>query len=39
MDKSYIKLYESIGGNRIQVIKLKGLPCDDLGIFNIYVVK
>jgi hypothetical protein len=39
MDKSCIKLYETIGGNKIKVIKLKGLSCDDLGIINIYALK
>ncbi len=39
MEKSCIKLYETIGGNKIKLIKLKGLPCDDLGIINIYALK
>lgn len=40
MDPKWAKFvmdYITIGGNRAQVITLKGLPCGDLGIINIYV--
>jgi hypothetical protein len=39
MDPRWAKFvmdYITIGGNRAQVITLKGLPCGDLGIINIY---
>jgi hypothetical protein len=28
--------YKTIGGNQVHMLKLNGLPCGNLGIFNIY---
>jgi hypothetical protein len=39
MDPKWVKFvtnYKALGGNRIQLLKMKGLPCGDFSIVDIY---